>query len=152
MSREQGSHEQLSHKRAEEQAGEAVNGRSKGQIELRRITVEHRRGNLVTRASSILDDILGGNYRAQQIRAAFDLLIRCSQAALAVECGGESFCVRRLDGVPLSEKAPLILARRNAVEPRAEALRCAISTFGLTHSATWAPFGQISGGRRWIGT
>jgi hypothetical protein len=58
MLREQDSHEQLSHKRAEEQAGEAVNGRSKGQIELRRITVEHRRGNLMTRASAILDDII----------------------------------------------------------------------------------------------
>jgi hypothetical protein len=58
MSREQGSHEQLSHKRAEEQAGEAVDGRSKGQIGLRRITVEHRYGNRVTRASLILDESL----------------------------------------------------------------------------------------------
>jgi len=49
-----GGDEQLSHKRAQEQASEAVNGGSKGQIELRRIAVEDRRGDLTTRASSIL--------------------------------------------------------------------------------------------------
>jgi hypothetical protein len=53
-----GGDEQLSHKRAQEQAGEAVNGGSKGQIELRRIAVEDRRGDLTTKASSILGDIL----------------------------------------------------------------------------------------------
>jgi len=65
----------------------------------------------------IRGDILGRDYRAQQIGAAFDPLIGCPQAAPAVERGGESFGIRRFDGAQLCEKAPLILARRNAVEP-----------------------------------
>ena len=103
--------------RAEEQADEAVNGGSKGQIELRRKAVEHRRGNLTTTTSFILGDILGRNYRAQQIRAVFDPLIGCPQAALAIECGGEGFRIRRFDGAQLGERAPLVFAGRNAVEP-----------------------------------
>ena len=71
----------------------------------------------MTARAFIASDILGRNYRAQQIRAAFDPVIRCPQAALAVECGGEGFRIRRFDGAQLGEKAPLVLSRRNAVEP-----------------------------------
>jgi len=117
MTWQEGGQKQLPYERAEEQADEAVNGGSKGQIELRRKAVEHRRGNLTTTTSFILGDILGRNYRAQQIRAVFDPLIGCPQAALAIECGGEGFRIRRFDGAQLGEKAPLVFAGRNAVEP-----------------------------------
>ena len=56
---------------------------------MRRIAVEDRRGDLTTKASSILGDILGRDYRAQQIRAASDPVIRWPQAALAIKRGGE---------------------------------------------------------------
>jgi hypothetical protein len=65
----------------------------------------------------IRGDVLGRGYRAQQVGAAFDPLIGCPQAALAIERGGESLRIRRFDGAQLGEKASLILARRNAVEP-----------------------------------
>ena len=116
MPRQEGGHEQLSYKRAKEQAGEAVDGGSKRQIELRRKAVEHSLGYLTTTTAFILGDILGRNYRAQQIRAAFDPVIRCPQAALAVECSAESFRIRRFDSAQLGEKAPLIFTRRNIVE------------------------------------
>ena len=74
MPRQEGGHDQLAYERAQKQTDEAVDDGSKGQIELRRKTVEHRRGYLTT-TSFILGDILGRNYRAQQIRAAFDPLI-----------------------------------------------------------------------------
>jgi hypothetical protein len=74
MPRQEGGHEQLSYRRAQKQADEAVDGGSKGQIELRRKAVEHRLGHLTT-TSFILGDILGRNYRAQQIRAAYDPFI-----------------------------------------------------------------------------
>src|SRR3954447_1186362 len=88
MPGQEGGPEQLSHKRAQEQADEAVNDGSQEQIELRREAVEHRLGYLRTPTSFIVGDIPGCNYRTQQIRAEFDPLIRCPQAALAVECGG----------------------------------------------------------------
>jgi hypothetical protein len=97
MPRQQDGHEQLSYEGAEEQADEVVHGGSKGQIELRREAVEHRLGYLTTRTSLIRGDILGRDYRAQQIGAAFDPLIGCPQAALAVERGGESFRILRFD-------------------------------------------------------
>ena len=75
MPRQEGGHEQLSYKRAQKQADEAVDGGSKGQIELRRKAVEHRLGYLTSTISFILGDILGRNYRAQQIGAAFDPVI-----------------------------------------------------------------------------
>ena len=75
MPRQEGGHEQLSYKRAQEQADEAVDGGSKGQIELRRKAVEHRLGYLTSTISFILGDILGRNYRAQQIRTALDPVI-----------------------------------------------------------------------------
>ena len=68
MPRQEGGHEQLSYKRAQKQADEAVDGGSKGQIELRRKAVERRLGYLTSTISFILGDILGRNYRAQQIR------------------------------------------------------------------------------------
>jgi hypothetical protein len=67
MPRQEGGHEQPSYKRAQQQADEAVDGGSKGQIELRRKAVEHRLGYLTSTISFILGDILGRNYRAQQI-------------------------------------------------------------------------------------
>jgi len=48
MPRQEGGHEQLSYNRAEEQADYAVDGGSKGRIELRRKAVEHRLGYLTT--------------------------------------------------------------------------------------------------------
>jgi hypothetical protein len=58
MPRQKGGHEQLSNKRVQEQADEAVDGGSKGQNELRRKAVEHRLGYLTTTTSFILGDIL----------------------------------------------------------------------------------------------
>jgi hypothetical protein len=116
MPRQEGGHDQLAYERAQKQTDEAVDGGSKGQIELRRKAVEHRRGYLTT-TSFILGYILGRNYRAQQIRAAFDQLIGGPQAVLAIDCGGEGFRIRRFDGAQLGEKAPVILTWRNAVEP-----------------------------------
>jgi hypothetical protein len=104
MPRQEGGHKQLSYKRAQEQADETVGGGSKGQIELRRKAVEHRRGYLTT-TSFIFGDILSRDYRTQQIRAAFDPLIRCPQVALSGQCGGESLRVRRFDGAQPGEKA-----------------------------------------------
>src|SRR5438132_11452315 len=109
MPRQEGGDEQLSYKRAEEQADETVYCGSKGQIELRRKAFEHRFGYLTTRTCLIRGDILGRDYRAQQIGAALDPLIGCPQAALAVERGDESFRIRRFDGAQLGEKASLIL-------------------------------------------
>ena len=71
MPRQEGGHEQLCYKRAQEQTDEAIDGGNKGQIELRRKAVEHRLGYLTSTISFILGDILGRNYRAQQIGAAF---------------------------------------------------------------------------------
>ena len=52
----------------------------KREIELRRITVEHRPGNLTTRASSIIEHILGRNHRPQsrpdELRPKFSLQIK----------------------------------------------------------------------------
>ena len=58
MPRQEGGHEQLSYKQAQEQADEAVDGGSKGQIELRRKAVEHRLGYLTSTISFILGDII----------------------------------------------------------------------------------------------
>ena len=83
MPRHEGGHEQLSYKRAEEQADQAVDRGSKGQTELWCKAVEHRLGHLTT-TTSILGDILGRNYRAQQIRAAFDPVMRSPQASSVI--------------------------------------------------------------------
>ena len=117
MPRNEGGHEQLSDKGAEEQADEAVDGGGKREIELRGKAVEDRLGYLTTRTSLIGGDILGRDYRAQQIGAAFDPLIGGLQAALAVERSGESFRIRRFDGAQLGEKASIIFTRRNPIEP-----------------------------------
>ena len=67
-------------------------------------------------ACFVNSDILGRHDRTQ-IRADFDPVIGRAHAALTIERGGECFRIRRLDGAQLREKAPLILARSNAVEP-----------------------------------
>ena len=62
MPRQEGGHDQLAYERAQKQTDQAVDGGSKGQMELRRKTVEHRRGYLPT-ISFLLGDTLGRNYR-----------------------------------------------------------------------------------------
>src|SRR5436190_2140636 len=57
MPRQEGGHDQLAYERAQKQTDEAVDDGSKGQIELRRKTVEHRRGYLTT-TSFILGESL----------------------------------------------------------------------------------------------
>jgi hypothetical protein len=80
MSGQEGN-EQLSHSRAEEQADYAVDGGSKGQIELRR-KLSNTVSVIRRRPPSASATLLGRNYRAQQVRGAFDPIIGCPQATL----------------------------------------------------------------------
>ena len=68
--------EQLTDQRPQEQADKTVDGGGERQIQLRRKAVENRPGNLAARTGVIPGDILRRHNRTQQIRAAFDPVVR----------------------------------------------------------------------------
>ena len=54
-------------------------------------------------------DVLGRHNRVQQVGGLRNPGIGFLQAVLQLKRGGESFCIRQIDGAQLSEKTLLIL-------------------------------------------
>ena len=124
--------QQFAQKRAQEQAGQAVDGSREGQVELECEAVENSMGDLWSGAALIGGHILGRDDRAQQTRGMFDPVVRLPQATLALDQRRKSLSIRRLNRLQLSEKPLFILSRRDAVK----ALRRCFTLGNLLPGAT----------------